>query len=495
MERGTIPTFADAEARHRDLTPRQLDVLRLVAEGRTNREIGETLDITLDGAKWNVSELLTKLGFDSREELAGYWRWHNRRSARLGRTLRGLLSLPILKVAVGLGTVALVGGIALGAFALFGNDGGSPTPRQIPAFELTAQLAALDNSRTIGTRIAGTTPPPSTAEPDRTTTIIRWNFQDRTHYRYDIQTVKPALDAKTMTVAYAGGKMTGYDSSTNTYSTTPYDLPPLDVILPAISVLMGPMPYADIPAMLEAFRNESSPPRTAEIVGEEVILGRQTKIAEISPIHKSTSNGVTTRSGSMRMWIDPERMFVMRSTTSSDVLSLTMDVTALQYDLPPGEVNASFTPPPGAKEVPPGSNFDSLSTGGGSDMPFGGGTPAERIPTGFLAVTYLPADYRVTGARSEAGSGSNETVSTDIVLTDSTNDTVHIEQHKRTDGLPDTLRTSDTTTINGQTAYRGTDGTAKTLAWDQNGISVLITASALPYPELERIAASMTVQN
>jgi DNA-binding CsgD family transcriptional regulator len=55
MERGTTSTFADAGARHRELTPRQLDVLRLVAEGRTNGEIGAALDITLDGAKCNVS--------------------------------------------------------------------------------------------------------------------------------------------------------------------------------------------------------------------------------------------------------------------------------------------------------------------------------------------------------------------------------------------------------------------------------------------------------
>ena len=101
MDRGTtaVGTFAEAAVRHRDLTERQLHVLRMVAAGRTNWEIGEALGITIDGAKWHVSELLTKLGLSSREELTGYWRWHNRPGARLGRTFRGLLALPAFKVA------------------------------------------------------------------------------------------------------------------------------------------------------------------------------------------------------------------------------------------------------------------------------------------------------------------------------------------------------------------------------------------------------------
>jgi DNA-binding CsgD family transcriptional regulator len=54
------------------LTPRQQEVLELVREGLTNREIAERLDITLDGAKFHVSEILTKIGVGSREEAA---RW------------------------------------------------------------------------------------------------------------------------------------------------------------------------------------------------------------------------------------------------------------------------------------------------------------------------------------------------------------------------------------------------------------------------------------
>jgi DNA-binding CsgD family transcriptional regulator len=55
------------------LTPRQQEVLTLVREGLTNREIAERLDITPDGAKFHVSEILTKIGVHTREE-AARWR-------------------------------------------------------------------------------------------------------------------------------------------------------------------------------------------------------------------------------------------------------------------------------------------------------------------------------------------------------------------------------------------------------------------------------------
>ena len=118
-----------------------------------------------------------------------------------------------------------------------------------------------------------------------------------------------------------------------------------------------------------------------------------------------------------------------------------------------------------------------------------------HAPTGFFAASYLPDGYRNSGEGSESGLGpeANHTVATDTALSNTAGDTLRIEQRKRADGLPPVLRTSDTTMINGHTAYRGTGGTAKTIALDENGVSILITASALDYPELERIAASMTL--
>jgi DNA-binding NarL/FixJ family response regulator len=52
------------------LTPRERAVLELVAEGRTNREIGEALFMAEKTASVHVSRILAKLGVRSRVEAA-----------------------------------------------------------------------------------------------------------------------------------------------------------------------------------------------------------------------------------------------------------------------------------------------------------------------------------------------------------------------------------------------------------------------------------------
>lgn len=50
------------------LTAREIDVLRLMADGQSNVEIAKTLRITRGTAKWFVSSILGKLGVDDRTE-------------------------------------------------------------------------------------------------------------------------------------------------------------------------------------------------------------------------------------------------------------------------------------------------------------------------------------------------------------------------------------------------------------------------------------------
>jgi DNA-binding CsgD family transcriptional regulator len=52
------------------LTEREAEVLALVAEGRTNRQIGEALFITPKTASIHVSRILAKLGVAGRVEAA-----------------------------------------------------------------------------------------------------------------------------------------------------------------------------------------------------------------------------------------------------------------------------------------------------------------------------------------------------------------------------------------------------------------------------------------
>jgi DNA-binding CsgD family transcriptional regulator len=55
------------------LTPREWEVLELLRQGRSNEEIAQELGITVRGARYHVSETLSKLGVSNREAAAA-WR-------------------------------------------------------------------------------------------------------------------------------------------------------------------------------------------------------------------------------------------------------------------------------------------------------------------------------------------------------------------------------------------------------------------------------------
>jgi DNA-binding NarL/FixJ family response regulator len=67
------------------LTPRQWEVLEHVREGLTNEQIARQLGISRDGAKFHVSEIITKLGVTSRREAAT---WRRERETALTAMLR-----------------------------------------------------------------------------------------------------------------------------------------------------------------------------------------------------------------------------------------------------------------------------------------------------------------------------------------------------------------------------------------------------------------------
>jgi two-component system, NarL family, nitrate/nitrite response regulator NarL len=62
------------------LTARELDVLRLIEEGRSNKEIARALSIELSTVKNHVHNILEKLNVDSRTEAAARARRHDLRS-------------------------------------------------------------------------------------------------------------------------------------------------------------------------------------------------------------------------------------------------------------------------------------------------------------------------------------------------------------------------------------------------------------------------------
>ncbi|TSB45778.1 response regulator transcription factor [Alkalicoccobacillus porphyridii] len=61
---------------HEELTARELDVLMLIGDGKTNSEIGDSLFIGIKTVKTHVSNILHKLDLDDRTQIAIYAHRH-----------------------------------------------------------------------------------------------------------------------------------------------------------------------------------------------------------------------------------------------------------------------------------------------------------------------------------------------------------------------------------------------------------------------------------
>jgi two-component system, NarL family, response regulator DevR len=80
LERLRTPTHQDDPLAA--LTPQEHRILDLIAEGKTNRQIGEAMFLAEKTVKNYVSHLLAKLGMGRRSEAAAY-------AARLSERRRG----------------------------------------------------------------------------------------------------------------------------------------------------------------------------------------------------------------------------------------------------------------------------------------------------------------------------------------------------------------------------------------------------------------------
>ena len=75
-----IPRLLKDEQEHevdKSITPRELSILRLIGEGRSNREIADQLGLSIGTVKNNVSQVMEKLELRDRTQLAIYAIRHN----------------------------------------------------------------------------------------------------------------------------------------------------------------------------------------------------------------------------------------------------------------------------------------------------------------------------------------------------------------------------------------------------------------------------------
>jgi signal peptidase I len=109
--------------RHDGLTPREREVLALIRLGLTNEEIATRLDISVSGAKYHVSQILSKLGVATREEAT---------ALAVGERRRCWAAPPLWAKIAGAATVlAAVAGLAVLAWGVMRtadtSEDGSPT--------------------------------------------------------------------------------------------------------------------------------------------------------------------------------------------------------------------------------------------------------------------------------------------------------------------------------------------------------------------------------
>jgi DNA-binding CsgD family transcriptional regulator len=98
-----------------ELTQRERQVLDLIARGKTNVEIAQEMDIAYYTARNHVSNVLSKLGVETREQAATWWRITGstmpppRRRSRVHAWARAIVGLGSLKMAAtALGALAVI---------------------------------------------------------------------------------------------------------------------------------------------------------------------------------------------------------------------------------------------------------------------------------------------------------------------------------------------------------------------------------------------------
>lgn len=136
------------------LTQRQKTVLEMVARGMTNFEIAQQLGISLDGAKWHLRELFARLGVESREEAAEWWRHEHSTREKFTRRMRAMLPGTATRwLAFSAGSVAVVTAIAAVIIGMSGgreHDGRSSRPaEERAATTATAPVKSSDRPRVV----------------------------------------------------------------------------------------------------------------------------------------------------------------------------------------------------------------------------------------------------------------------------------------------------------------------------------------------------------
>lgn len=445
------------------LNYRQRKILDLLVKGKTNGEIAERLEMTLDGAKWNVSEILTKLGLSTREEAAEYWRWRRGGSRRVGAWMRGLFTPLVGKVALGGGAAVVVGVILFGAFTT-ADDGevGALEP-----FYLEATISGLAFSA---------------ADGRTSTATLRWWFEDIDRQRMEFYhggldpddglELAMVSDGSRVQVHARPGP---FDHQSGFIVLPLQDLPGNPQFRPwQVLGVIGPPIVAmddvsDFDEYLAASRGFGLAPR-----GVETVLGRSALVRE----WKSADGDAEST-----YWIDEETLFLLRTETlTSEGRRYEIAVTRLDLDAKHETGTFALDTIPDREVMPADPDYERfLDYASMSWIERGSSVPL--LPEGMFAPEV--DGWLVDRAfYSVGGDGDVGSVST-------------LRQHERMltvrqDFRPNwSLGVGIDVPVRGATGRINSNSSGNTLVFWEDGVRVELTSPDLTHDELVAIADSL----
>ncbi len=177
-------------------------------------------------------------------------------------------------------------------------------------------------------------PASATATIGRHVIVERMVVRDSTHYRVDVQTLAPGIDAGTLTVTAAGQKMAAYDSRTGeaVWNSITGPVPqPTDIQIGRALSPMAPTPdpgqsYRHYLAMLHQPASVMHP--YVHLVGQTHLLGHPVAILDYRPL-MGTGSPICARpsrrdrhplchaasgTGRARLWVATDRPVLLRYT-------------------------------------------------------------------------------------------------------------------------------------------------------------------------------------
>lgn len=360
--------------------------------------------------------------------------------------------------------------------------------------------------------------PPAAASYLNTRQIeMHFAVRDDSHYRFDFQTVEPALEAGTRTVIVNGDQMWVYDTRTNTAatypvpsldpaSTTPNPAAMLNLLLrgndlrgrPGGGIMPGvPDPSSSVDAYiaaLDALPAHAGTKGSANVVGHDTLLGRPVDVIDYGPLYEGL--------GWSRLWVDAQHPFLLKEEDeygqvpagSGDIPhDLLYRVTSINFGTGPSDsdLSPSFPVKPVAIERAPGTS---------SGSPSSGGTP----PAPFLAIQAPDASIFQTACDpwnwgQEGPSYYGTQWVTQLFLAQHSEcgaptgagPYVMVQQYMQVAGMPPALQIGSSTTIDGCRIWSGTYPDGQTWAnLDVGQVAIQVTSNALSADQITQYAGT-----